>query len=122
MLEKMILKRIEPNLAKFEAGKLQALSQGWRLCFEWDAIQPRRIRLIKPVLYVYSPVSSKLSINTKVFADSFPEPLILEASMDIEAKHSSKDLVDIFPNWEELLEKTEKEDISNTIITWPTDR
>jgi hypothetical protein len=48
---------ISGKLAQFEPDTLQKTSLGWRLSFEWEALQPQRIRLIKPVLYVYSPES-----------------------------------------------------------------
>jgi hypothetical protein len=95
--------RVERNLAKFDANKLQRIDRGWRLSFEWEALQPQRIRLIKPVLYVYSPVSTKLSIRAKMFADSFPEPFMLEANVSIEAKQNFIDLTDLLPNWKKLL-------------------
>jgi hypothetical protein len=90
-----ILNRVERNLAKFDADKLQRIDRGWRLSFEWEALQPQRIRLIKPVLYVYSPESAKLSIKAKVFADSIPEPLVLEANVSIEANQSFTELTEL---------------------------
>jgi hypothetical protein len=71
-----------------------------------EALQPQRIRLIKPVLYVYSPESAKLSIRAKVFADSFPEPFVLEANVSIEAKQSCTDLTDVLPNWKNFFRET----------------
>jgi hypothetical protein len=91
------------TVAKFEEGNLQRTNVGWRLSFEWEALQPQRIRLIKPVLYLYSPESAKLSITAKVFADSFPEPFLLGANVSIEAKQSFITLTDLLPDWEKIL-------------------
>jgi hypothetical protein len=100
-----ILKRVGRKLAKFDADKLQRTDRGWRLSFEWEALQPQRIRLVKPVLYVYSPESATLSFNAKVFADSFPEPFVLEANVSIEAKQSPIDLINLLPDWRKLLDE-----------------
>jgi hypothetical protein len=98
-----ILNRVERNLAKFDADRFKRIDRGWRLSFEWEALQPQRIRLIKPVLYVYSPESAKLSIKAKVFADSIPEPLVLEANVSIEANQSFTELTELLPDWKKLL-------------------
>jgi hypothetical protein len=97
-----ILEGVERNLAKFDEDKLQRTDRGWRLSVEWEALQPRRIRIIKPVLYVYSRESAKLSIKAKVFADSFPEPFVLEASVSVEAKQSFTEVTDVLPDWKDF--------------------
>ena len=38
-----------------------------------------------------------------MFADSFPEPLVLEANVRIEVNQSFTDLADLLPDWEKLL-------------------
>ena len=100
-----ISERVESNLAKFDSNTLQHTDQGWRLSFEWEALQPQRSRLVKPVLYVYSPESITLSLSARVFADSFPEPLLLEAEVKIEVKQKNMTLNDILPKWKELIEE-----------------
>jgi hypothetical protein len=97
-----ILDYVEQKLAKFDSDKLQRIDRDWRLFAEWEALQPQRTRLIKP-LFVYSPESANLSIRAKVFADSFPEPLVLEANVRIEAKQSFTDVTNLLPDWEKLL-------------------
>jgi hypothetical protein len=57
-------------------------------------------------LYVYSPESADLSIRAKVFADSFPEPLVLEAIVRIEAEQSFTDITSLLPDWEKVLRET----------------
>jgi hypothetical protein len=54
-------------------------------------------------LYIYSPESADLSIKAKVFADSFPEPLALEAGVRIKAKQSFTDVTNVLPDWEKHL-------------------
>lgn len=113
-LEDERYKTFDDVLAKFDANKLQRIDRGWRVSFEWEALQSQRIRLIKPVLYVYSPESAEISIKAKVFADSFPEPFVLEANVSIEVKKSFADLAALLPNWKELLQKTHDPDRRET--------
>ena len=59
-----------------------------------------------PALYVYSPEFADLSIRVRfrwTFADSFPEPLVLEADVRIEAKQKLTDVTNLLPDWEKLL-------------------
>jgi hypothetical protein len=105
-------KDLKSKLTKFDTDKfLHRADQGWRLSFEWEAIQPQRTRLIKPVFYIYSLESTKLSFSVKVFADSFPEPLVLQAEVNIEARQSDIELKDILPEWEKLLQDSESEEV-----------
>jgi hypothetical protein len=99
------LERVSEKLAKFEEGTLQKTNGGWGLSFEWEALQPQRIRLIKPVLYLYCPESAKLSISAKVFADSFPEHLVLEATVSVEAKQSFISLTNLLPDWDKIVSR-----------------
>ena len=59
------------KLSHFDPDKLQTMDGGWRLSIEWEAIQPQRTRLIKPLLFVYPQESANLSISAKVFGNSF---------------------------------------------------
>lgn len=97
-----ILKRVESKLAKFDSDTLQQSDEGWRLSLEWEALQPQRIRLIKPVFYIYSTESTTLSLTARVFADSFPEPFLLGAKMRIEVNQKKMALNDVLPNWKKL--------------------
>jgi hypothetical protein len=99
------------NLAKFVDDSLQKTDTGWQLSFEWEALQPQRTRLIKPILYAFSPESATLSIKAKVFADTFPEPFILQSQMNLEVKRVSARLDDVLPKWEEILERQERSDV-----------
>jgi hypothetical protein len=95
--------------AKFDLNRVQKTSKGWRMSCEWDAIQPQRVRLIKPVVYVYSPQSSQIIINAKIFADTFADPLVLTAELKMEAIKTDKSLGEFLPNWEKLLKEKENE-------------
>jgi hypothetical protein len=55
------------------------------------------------MLHLYAPQSGVLFISAKVFADTFPEPLALDASITLEVSQRSIKLNDLLPNWEKLL-------------------
>jgi hypothetical protein len=44
-----------------------------------------------------------VTISAKVFADSFPEPFVLKASLSIEARQSVIKLKELLPEWEKLV-------------------
>src|SRR4051812_12684550 len=102
-----IRKRVQGTLQKFEEGTLQSEEGGWRLSFEWEALQPQRTRIIKPVLYLYSPEPAQLSIRARVFADSFPEPFLLEAKVSLATTQSSISLTNLVPDWSRILKEAE---------------
>lgn len=56
---------------------------GWRLTFEWAALQPNRRRLVAPVLFVKTRTSGSVAFKARVYADSLPEPVVLEAKLDV---------------------------------------
>lgn len=99
-----ILERVESKLSKFDSNTLQYSGEGWRLTIEWESLQPQRTRLVRPVLYIYSKESVTLSLSAKVFADSFPEPFLLEAEVKIEVKQQDMALNDVLPKWKKLIE------------------
>jgi hypothetical protein len=99
----LIRERVGEQLAKFESDKLQRLDKGWRLSFEWDALQPQRIRVIKPILYVFTRKSAQFVIRARVYADTAPAPFTLSVQLDIAVTHRAATLADALPGWEELL-------------------
>lgn len=102
-----------PNVNKFDSGKLNKNDDGWTFSFEWDALQPKRIQLIKPILYLYAPTTADIHIKAKIYADSFPEPFELEATIHIEVSNKSVELDELFPDWRSVLK--EETDLSEEI-------
>jgi hypothetical protein len=100
-----VSQRVKWNLAEFESDEFQKTDKGWRLTFEWEALQPQRRRLIKPILCTHSPESTTISYKAKVFADSFPEPLILEADVNIDVTQNFLGLEELLPNRRKLVEE-----------------
>lgn len=105
--EKGIKKQVDEKLSKFTAEKLQKTEKGWEVSIEWDAIQPQRTRLIKPILYVYSRETAEIELTARVFADSLPEAIVLSAKMNIQVNYKDVDLEDIAPEWRKLLKKND---------------
>jgi hypothetical protein len=102
-----LARSVEQKLSKFDAGTLQVIEGGWKFGCEWDALQPQRRRLIKPVVFVYSSKPAKLSIKARVFADAFPKPIVLEATMNLEPTQKVVQLGTWWPEWRKLIEETE---------------
>jgi hypothetical protein len=98
-----IAQRVGAQMAKFDPETLQREGKGWRISFEWEALQPKRIRFIRPALYVYSPESANLTIRAKIFADSFPDPFVLKANVSVKVVQVQIDLTDLLPNLDQLI-------------------
>lgn len=68
---------------------------GWRLTFEWPALQPNRTRLVVPALFVKAKTNGTVLFVAKVFADSIPEPVSLEAKVEIVARRHEMHVNDL---------------------------
>lgn len=60
--------------------------------FDWDALQPQRTRSMQSKLLVKTRTSSLVSIEARVYADSFPEPLVLKSEIQLEVREFSTTL------------------------------
>jgi len=95
---------VESRLAKYDPDTLQQTEEGWRLSVEWDALQPQRTRIIKPILYVSTKNASALQIRARVFADTFPEPLLLMANLNLTVRSQTVELSEFMPEWKKVCE------------------
>jgi len=93
------------QLAQFEVNELCAVASGWRLAFEWEALQSQRRRVINPVLYVKARRSTEFSLAAKVFSDTHPEPFILHATLSLQVTEVDVELGHLLPNWATILEE-----------------
>lgn len=105
---------IDSDLAKYDSDRLQRIDGSWRLSFEWEALQPQRTRVIKPVLYVDAQESTKLIISARVYADSFPEPFSFRVDAEVGVRHGAVSIDELVPNWKELLKSEE----SSALVTY----
>jgi hypothetical protein len=78
-------------------SSLRKDEDGWHYGVEWDALQPRRTRIIKPLLFVSAGADSELDIQVKIYADSFPEPLILKIRLELTVQPTPIPLDQLLP-------------------------
>jgi hypothetical protein len=83
-------------------GDLEVDDGDWKLGFEWDALQPQRVRFIRPPLALYVTGDCIVEFTAHVFADSFPEPLMLRAMLQVTAEPHTIQLADILPDVDAL--------------------
>jgi len=76
-------------------------SASWQFRFEWDALQPQRTRVVrKPQLWISPTADTVLNLSAKVFADSFPEPVLLTATLIIKIRIKPLTLGELIPDLE----------------------
>lgn len=73
----------------------QGTGDGWRVTFEWPALQPNRTRLIKPALFISAERSGSVNFVAKVYADSLPEPANFAAEIEVTVHQESLHAVDL---------------------------
>lgn len=74
----------------------------WEFAFEWDAIQPQRVRLIKPRLTIAVIGETEVEFSAKVFADSLAEPVILKSQLNVSVRSKTCILTDIVADLDQL--------------------
>lgn len=86
---------VERKLAKLVGQDLSKEGEAWTFKFEWDALQPQRFRVIQPIVFLHVPGDCKAKINAKVYADSFPEPVVLDAEIafTVRPRPTRRDLI-----------------------------
>lgn len=95
--------QIDEIIQQSEPGSLQKIGEGWQLSQSWDAVQPQRKRIVKPVLYISSPISCNLEISARIYSDSFTIPLVLNASCRLEVTNVDTELSEFIPDWKEKI-------------------
>lgn len=93
---------IEQKLEVLTKEKLRRGVAGWNFSFEWVALQPQRVRIIQPPLFVNTTSTAEVEFTAKVFADSFPQPVSLRAVMLIQAQPKIIKLDELIPNLDEI--------------------
>lgn len=81
----------------WDGSTLRKDNEGWHYGTEWDALQPLRTRLIKPLLFVNTFVPAQLEIQVKIYADSFPEPLMLTIALELSLENMAISLEELLP-------------------------
>ncbi len=112
------LEALEKTFTQFEPGVLTSTEGVWKLGLEWDAIQPQRLRLVKPFLFLRAKSSGSLKIIAKIYSDSFAAPYLLEAELSVKSEISNAALDDALPEWKEILSDEENNKEKQNIITF----
>ena len=76
----------ETKLAQLTKQGFSKGENGWNFSLEWDAIQPQRFCVIRPIPFITAKSSAEISFQAKVYADSFPQPLSLCAKMELDVR------------------------------------
>ncbi len=64
---------LEKKISELETiAHLRKIGEDWEFSFDWEAIQPQRIRPIKPIFYIHAVESVNIEITAEVFAEIFP--------------------------------------------------
>jgi hypothetical protein len=105
------------SAAEFEDGENVAKTgNGWEFTFEWGALQPQRIRLVKPTLIIRAKADSQVEFAAKVFADSLPEPIVLKTILNITVRSKPIALADLVPNLKALRKLPEETTVVRTRV------
>lgn len=90
------------DLPELRSESLRKVDYGWEFTFEWDALQPQRYRVIRPRLLIRAASESHIDFTAKVFADSFPAPIVLQSRLDLVVRPRQCLFADIVPDVESL--------------------
>jgi len=71
------------KLEQLDKEKFRQTDKGWSFSFEWSAIQPQRIRIVQPKMFIVAKSPAQVEFAATVFADSLPQPALLRARMNI---------------------------------------
>lgn len=93
----------DPALESERLNMIHQVGEGWKLLFEWTALQPRRTRMIEPLVYARVAEPTTLRFTARVFADSFAEPVNVHAEAEIDPSIECIDLDQLAPNWRSVL-------------------
>lgn len=119
-----LIARVNLQIGRFDPDRLQKVDNGWRILIEWEALQPERLRVVKPILYVSAPLPTIVNVNARVFADSIPAPFTLSAKLNINTVETVCTVRDLLPNFSSILESMEAKDSNQRklIVTESTAR
>jgi hypothetical protein len=96
---------------KWEATQsLTKRDDGWTFSFEWGALQPQRVRFVQPQLLVSTERDAAVEFTAKVFADSFPQPVILNATLEVNVQRTEVSVKQLLKNLEDLKTQEDRED------------
>lgn len=105
---------IESKLKKLSNKGLTKENEEWKYSFEWDALQPHRIRIIEPFTYLLPSDACKAEFRAKVYADSFANPIELHAEIAVSVQPKLLKSDEVVAKAKELWEAEKTQNIIST--------
>jgi hypothetical protein len=111
---------IERKLEKLTSEGLAKEGEGWKYNFEWDALQPHRVRIVKPFTYLVVSGACKAEFGAKVYADSFANPILLHAEITVAVQPRMIQTDAVVAEAKKLLEASKRNVLtSSRVISYP---
>ena len=93
----------EASIANLSRKELKTIDKhNWRIPFELEGLQPQRAKLIQPVVYASCFHNTVMHISAKIFANSFAEPISVEAVANIEVDRREVTVAELISNWRSI--------------------
>jgi len=99
---------VERKLKKLSGEGLRKEGEEWKYSFEWDALQPQRVRLVRPFTYLLVSAACKAKFSAKVYADSFANPIVLHAEIAVDVQPRLIQTDAVVAKAKKLLEDTKR--------------
>jgi hypothetical protein len=94
---------LESSIANLSRKELKPIDKhNWSIPFELEGLQPQRAKLIQPVVYASCFHNTVMRISAKIFADSFAEPISVEAVANIEVERREVTVADLLSDWRSM--------------------
>ena len=102
-----IVKKINDIFSKYKPTKLYKKENSWKICFELNVLQPQRLQILEPALYVKTIESNSISIKSKIYTDLFPRPYEFDLKLEIKVTYKQIKYENLDSTWIEYIEKNE---------------
>jgi hypothetical protein len=102
-IESSLEKEVNLKMDNLNEKGLVETDDGWKISFEWRALQPQRMRFMQPPIFITAQEPSTINFTGKIFADSFTQPLILTARIELKVAIYDVKLDNFIPNIDSLL-------------------
>jgi len=102
-----IIEKVNDILSRYKPTKLYKKENSWKICFEIDVLQPQRLQILEPVLYVKSVEPSSLLIKSKIYTDLFLKPYEFDLKLEIKVTDKQIKYEDLDSSWIKYIEENE---------------
>jgi len=98
------------QMDSYSPNELHNTDNSWKILFEWNAVQPQRIRMIKPLFFALARSSCRVDIRARIYADTVPAPFSLTACLDIKVTEKQVSVQDVLPRLSEIIDEMSRRD------------